>query len=67
MISEVWVEGVLKIANSKPLIDKYQGNVAFPQKILKCQVYQVLEANAELTTEWKEHKKEKKIGNRNIE
>ncbi len=61
MFSEEWVSGVLRIANSKPLVEKYQGNVVFPIKIETCQVKQVLEANILLQEEYlSKIKKEKK-------
>jgi hypothetical protein len=52
LFSDYWVDGVLKIANSKPLMEKYQGNVTFPDIVLQCQVKQILEANILLQKEW---------------
>ncbi len=52
MFSEEWIEGVCKIANSKPLVDKYQGNILRPEKVEKWHVKQVLEANILLQDEW---------------
>ena len=52
MISEEWVDGVLKIANSPTLMEKYQGDVMFKDKVERWHVKQVLEANRLLQDEW---------------
>jgi hypothetical protein len=43
-IDEVIIDGILKIANSPKIVEKYQGNVMFKDKVERWHVQQILDA-----------------------
>jgi hypothetical protein len=57
-IEEAIIDGILKIANSPKIVEKYQGNIMFKDKVERWHVQQILTAQVLLQHEWEKHGKD---------